>query len=226
MAKKRRRRSAKQVAAFKRMIAANPRRRRARVRANPKRRRRVAVRHAILAVNPTRRRRRSVMRSNPKRRRHRFHRNPVSVRGITGILSQGVQDGAAVYAGGLAARKVTALVNNIGLGTSTATLTPGVMTILPRLGTGIVLGMFAPKFAPKYARMLTAGAMSETIAAVLALTPVAPYLGAGPVRRFTRTNGRTQGVRGWPGTGAPRGAVTAGMGAYPAVIRMPQSVGN
>lgn len=208
MAKRRKRRTLKSNA---------PRRRH-------KRRNPASLKHALI-MNPRRRRRSSLMRNKP-RRRHGFRRNPpLSVGGIM----QGVQDGAAVYAGGLVARKFTGAVTGM---LPTSTLPSAVSTVGLRLVAAVGLGMLTPKFAPKWSRMVTAGAFSETIASALAQTPVAPYLGAMPARRFVasvpgtrglRQGARRPGMHGWSRGAMPRQGVSGWVATGASKMRLPSN---
>ena len=147
--------------------------------------------HALMMNRPRRRRK------NPFAAHHRrgrgFRRNPpLSVGGIM----QGVQDGAAgCTRAAWSQRKFTGAVNGM-LTSATATnpLPTAISTVGLRLVAAVGLGIVTPKFAPKFARMVTAGAFSETIASALAQTPVAPYLGAMPARRFVASVPGTRGL--------------------------------
>lgn len=195
MAAKRRRR--KSVA---RANAPRRRRRKSVARANPVRRRR---RRAVTArANPVRRRRRHA-RANPVRRHRRgFRRNPP---GMMGQVMEGLQDGAAVVAGQVIARKLATGVAAMVPAPSSASIQK-VQYVGLRLAAAVGISVMARKFAPKYSRMMAAGAFSEAINAGLAQTPIAPFLAAIPRRRN-------------PAMGAlPRRAAAGRIAAWPTAI--------
>lgn len=185
------------------------RRRRASVRRNPGR--------FALAANPTRRRRRrrhAVM-ANPRRVTHRrrrrssgvFRRNPS---GIVGALMQGLKDGAGVVGGQVAVRKLRGAVSGMLPADVQAKATTGAGGIALSVVSALAVSMAARKFAPSYARVIAAGAFSETINSVLATTPIAPYLSAWP-----SPGGRPAQLSAYPGAGVKRLPAARGVAAYP-----------
>jgi hypothetical protein len=221
MAKKRRTRTRKANGQFvkrRATAAANPRRRRThQARRNP-----ATLKHALI-MNP--RRRRSVARANPhRRRRHGMRRNPP----MLAALKQGVMDGGAVFVGGWANRRLTGAIQGLipAAATGTAGVSPMLYTVVPQIGAAVAISYLGNKFAPRYSRMLAAGAFAQAIGSALSLTPLAPFLGALPARRFVRGGGAGN-LRAWPGTGMPRVAGAQGMAAWPRrVMPMPQTVGT
>ena len=178
-------------------------------------------RHRVTASAPRRRRRRRSYASNPPRRR-RYRRNPSIVptaRGLVGGIVQGVKDGAAVFAGQVAARKVRGAVTGMLPANAQATVATGVGQIGLAIASAVVTTLAARQFAPSgYRRLIAAGAFTEAINAIVAQTPVAAYLSAFPVRSRVRSGynvpaGRTAvasgGLRAYPLAGR------AGMSAYP-----------
>lgn len=221
-------------------MARRRRRRRAAVTTPKRRRRRRYVRRnpgglgpaRAARHNPARRRRRRSYRANPRRRRH-YRRNPSILgtsRGIVGGIVQGLKDGGAVVLGQVAARKIKGAVTGMLPATAQAQVSSGVGAIALSLVSAIGASLIAKKALPGQARLITAGAFSETINQALAQTPVAPYL-AGTTRRPVRlvTNGPgarriAGGVRAWPGSGVPQAGRT-GVSAWPRSVGMPTNVG-
>lgn len=208
-AKRRRRRKA--------VARANPRRRRkSAARSAPRRRRRRAV--AVARANPPRRRRRRhvVARANPSRRRRGYRRNPPG--GMMGQVTEGLQDGLAVVGGQVIARKLATGVAAMVPTPTNATIQK-VQYVGLRLAAAIGVAMASKKFAPKYSRMMTAGAFSEAINAGLAQTPIAPFLAAIPRRRGNpalagrRINPAIGRVAAWPAA-IPASTARAGVGAW------------
>lgn len=212
MARRRRRR-------HRRAAIATPRRRhRRRHRRNPG-----GMGPARMHTNP-RRRRRSVRRArrnyfygNRRRHRRRYRRNPAfigSARGLVGNIVQGLKDGAAVVGGQVATRKIRGAITGMLPATTAAQVSKGMGYVALSLASTIVTALIARKALPGQARMIVAGAYSETINCALAQTPIAPYLSAFPRRRVAGT------VRGWPGNRViPQ---RAGVAAWP----MMRSVGS
>ena len=205
---------------------------------SPKRRRR----HTRRRINPGGLGPARAARHNPPRRRHRrrhtrinprrrYRRNPSilgSSRGIVGGIVQGLKDGGAVVLGQVAARKIKGAVTGMLPATAQAQVSSGVGAIALSLVSAIGASLIAKKALPGSARLITAGAFSETINQALAQTPVAPYL-AGTTRRPVRlvTNGpgmrRVAGVRAWPGSGvSPTGRT--GVAAWPQTVGMPHGM--
>lgn len=161
----------------KRTRAATTRRRRRRrpVAANPRRRRRRRVVHRATAINPRRRRRHT--RVNARRHHRRYRRNPGiggSVKGIGGMLVQGLKDGFVVRLGGGLTKYVSAMVP-VG--------TPGSVTQgAVQLVVGTALSMGVKKFmGPRAAAFFLAGAAADVIGAFVPSTipVVGPILGTG-----------------------------------------------
>lgn len=219
----RRRRRHRRVA-----LASNPRRHRRRVH----RRRRVA-----LLANPRRRRPhrfsanppRSVA-ANPRRRHHRrrFRRNP-PIGSIINQLKLAAVDGASVFVGQVATRKLRGAVTGILPATTHAQVTSGVGYAALNLAAASGVAVLAHKFGGRYARLLAAGAFAEAISCAVAQTPVAPYLGAFPPRRVRMIQGSpgrrvsAGNLRAWPAAPAlPAAAARSGMAAWP----LPRVVGQ
>lgn len=174
-----------------------------------KRRRRNVPVHA--AANP---RRRARHRRNPPVRSRRRRRNPPSM--LNAVIA-GATNGAQVYIGGLAARKFAGAVQGM---LPVGALPSGVGAVALRLGGAITVALVSGRVAPKYAEMLTAGAFSETIASALTQTPLAPYLGALPARRFTRHVNQLRGPGGrqlaaWPAKQGMTAPANRRLGAWP-----------
>ena len=199
---------------------ARRRRRRHRAAINPRRRHRRRHRRnpgalARARSNPPRRRRRRLRRNyfygNPRRRhRRRYRRNPIlpSTRGIVGNIVQGLKDGVAVVGGQVATRKVKGAITGMLPASTAATVAKGPGAIALSIASAVVVSLIAKKALPSQARMITAGAFSETINCALAQTPIAPYLSAFPRRRVAATP-----LRAWPGNRVI--AQRAGVAAWP-----------
>jgi hypothetical protein len=235
VAKRRRRRKvSRRITSSRGSTMARRRRRRvAAIRTHRRRRRR----HATVA----RRRRRNpgalgaARRANPRRRRRvharrharrRYRRNPGiigSSRGIVGGIMQGLKDGAAVVGGQVVTRKVSGAVTGMLPASTAATVATGPGKIALSLASAVITAMIARRVLPGQARLITAGAFSETINCALAQSPIAPFLSAYPMRR---TNPR---VAAYPGTGSSR-LIGAGprMAAWPTmrVVGLPSHVGS
>lgn len=216
MARRRRRRH--------RRAAPTLRRRRRRIRRNPgalararvnprRRRRRTYVRHRRYAVASHRRR----------RRRAGYRRNPAllgSARGIVGNIVQGLKDGFAVVGGQVGTRKVRGAITGMLPAATAAKVTSGAGYVALSLASSVVVSLIAKRALPGSARMITAGAFSETINCALAQTPIAPYLSAFPRRRVATPTLRAYpgmrqipqraGVSAWPGMRSV-GAAPAGV---------------
>jgi hypothetical protein len=203
-----------------RLLMARRRRRRHRAAINPRRRHRRRHRRnpgalARARSNPPRRRRRRLRRNyfygNPRRRhRRRYRRNPIlpSTRGIVGNIVQGLKDGVAVVGGQVATRKVKGAITGMLPASTAATVAKGPGAIALSIASAVVVSLIAKKALPSQARMITAGAFSETINCALAQTPIAPYLSAFPRRRVAATP-----LRAWPGNRVI--AQRAGVAAWP-----------
>lgn len=176
--------------------------------------------------NPGRRRRRrrhSIAARRHVRRRHR--RNPgllPSGRGIIGNIVQGLKDGTAVVGGQVVARKISGAVTGMLPATTQAKVTTGPGKIALSLVSAVVTSLIARKVLPNQARLITAGAFSETINCALAQSPVAPFLSAYPRRTVMPR------VAAYPGTGSSR-LLNQGprVAAYPGmrVVGLPAHVG-
>lgn len=217
-------------------MAKRRRRRRAATNAPRRRRRRrnpgALARARSVRTNPTRRRhsrRRRHTLGNPRRHR-RVKRNPSlgSARGIVGGIVQGLKDGGAVVLGQVGARKVRGAVTGMLPANVQAQVSGGVGAIALSLASAVVVSLVARKALPGQARLISAGAFSETINAALAKTPIAPFLSAYPPRRIALApagRGRP-GVAAWPGQ--PAIPVRAGVAAYPMMrsVGMPINAGG
>jgi hypothetical protein len=173
---------------------------------NPPRRRRRRLRHNPPAV--VRRRARAAFGANPRRRR--FRRNPggVNVRGIGNQVIGDLKNGAAVFLGQLVARKTQGALS--GMLPATVDVTTGMNSVFIKGAAAVAISVGARKLMPKYAAYAAAGAWSEVIAAGLAMSPAAGYLGAFRVRRVVPVAANRAGrVSAYPGgqraVGAPRG---------------------
>lgn len=206
---------------------AKRRRRRRAASATPARRRR--RRRNPGALGPARRvlanRRR---RSSRRRRRNpgvvrRVRRNSpfASTRGIVGGIVQGLKDGGAVVLGQVGARKVRGAVTGMLPANLQAQVATGAGQIALSLASAVVVSLVARKALPNHARMIAAGAWSETINAALAQTPIAPLMSAFPARRRVASAPR-RGVAAWP-TAAALPAGRPGVAAWP--MAMMRSVG-
>lgn len=212
----------------RRKVATNApkrRRRRRHVRRNPGG---LGPARAARTNPPRRRHRRRHLRANPRRR---YRRNPSILgtsRGIVGGIVQGLKDGGAVVLGQVAARKIKGAVTGMLPATTQAQVSSGVGAIALSLVSAIGASLIAKKALPGQAKLITAGAFSETINQALAQTPVAPYL-AGTTRRAVRLVNPHQariagGMRAWPGSGvSPMGRT--GMAAWPQSVGMPMNAG-
>lgn len=202
-------------------MARRRRRRRHRAALTPRRRHRRRHRRnpgalARARVNPPRRRHRRRHRRNPfygnaRRRHRRFRRNPMSLgsaRGIVGSIVQGLKDGAAVVGGQVATRKVRGAITGMLPQATAANVSKGIGYVALSLVSSVVVSMVAKRVLPSQARMIVAGAFSETINCALAQTPIAPYLSAYPRRRVA--------MNAWPTPkGITGGARAAGVAAWP-----------
>jgi hypothetical protein len=182
--------------------------------------------------NPARRRRVRRRRVHSTTRR-RYRRNPSilgSSRGIVGGIVQGLKDGGAVVLGQVAARKIKGAVTGMLPATAQAQVSSGIGAIGLSLVSAIGASLIAKKALPGQARLIAAGAFSETINQALAQTPVAPFL-AGTTRRPVRLVANpvaarriAGGVRAWPGSGVPAAGRT-GVAAWPRSVGMPTNAG-
>lgn len=176
------------------------RRRRKAAKSAPKRRRRrrsTAVAHSAPKRRATRRRRKSVAKTS-RRRSRSFRRNPP----ILSDIKNGIVDGLSVVAGQTATRKLGAAISAaLPPASTTNQVAASAQFVGTRLAGAIAVGIAARKFAPKYSRMVVAGAFAEVVNCALAQTPVAPFLSALPRRRLVALPSRTgvPAVRAWPG---------------------------
>lgn len=176
--------------------ASTRRRRRRPVAANPRKRRRRRVVHRAAAANP-RRRRRSHVRANHRRR---YRRNPgigSGVKGVGGMLVQGLKDGFVVRLGGGLTKYVSAMVP-VG--------TPGSVTQgAVQLVVGTALSMGVKKFmGPRAASFFLAGAAADVIGAFIPNTipVVGPILGGGALNGFGAYVPAPR-MGAWPALAAP-----------------------
>jgi hypothetical protein len=146
-------------------------------------------------------------------------------RGLVGGIVQGLKDGAAVFAGQVAARKVRGAVTGMLPASTQATVSTGVGQVGLAIASAVVTTLAARQFAPRgFGRLIAAGAFTEAINAVVAQTPVAPFLSAIPIRSRSGYNvpagrrpiasGGLRGLNAYP-------PARVGMGAY-AVPRISQ----
>lgn len=169
-------------------------------------------------VRRHRRRRFSARRHHVRRRR-----NPglagITSRGIVGNIVQGLKDGAAVVGGQVVARKVSGAVTGMLPATMQPKVQSGAGKVALSIASAVVTSLIARRVLPAQARLITAGAFSETINCALAMTPIAPFLSAYPMRR---TNPR---LAAYPGTGAGRLiAAPPRLAAYPRMVGVPSHI--
>ena len=186
-----------------------------RVRTNPRKRRRHRRTVMAFSTNPRRRRRRA-LRANPRRHhRRRYHRNPVSLGGVTNVIKQGVMDGGAVFVGQVAGRKLGAGLNAM-LPATLLQNSPAIRGILARVAGATVTSIAARKVLPNYARFITAGAFSEVINfAVSQNATAASFLSA-----YSRRVVAVPRVSAYPRAVLPAARVSA----YPRSVGMPAVV--
>ena len=118
---------------------------------------------------------------------------------------EGLKDGAGVVVGQVGTRKLGNLAKQYVPGLSATT---GLMAAAPAFVGAIATAFIVRKAAPKYSRVVTAGAFAEAINQTLAQTPVATYLNAWPAG-----GARVGTVSAWPAKAA---LPAPGMRAYPA----------
>lgn len=155
------------------------------------------------------------MAHNPRRRHHarrRFRRNP-PIGSIVNQLKAAAIDGATVFVGQIATRKIRGAVTGILPAATQTKVATGVGYAALNLAAATGVAVAAHKFGGKYARMLAAGAFAEAISCAVAQTPAAPYLGAYPPRRIR--SGTRAGLGAYVRPSALAAGASAGLSAYP-----------
>lgn len=176
---------------------AKRRKRKASARNNaPKKRRRVRRNPGVAVA-------RAAKKNPVKRRRSSYRRNP----GIVADLTTGFVDGVSVSGGRLATRKLAAAAAAMLPAPEAGSTMEKVQAVGVRVASALAVGFAARRFAPKWARMITAGAFSDAVDCALAQTPAAPFLSAfARVRRPAALPmpARRVGTSAWPGNQLPR----------------------
>jgi hypothetical protein len=162
---------------------------------------------------------------NKPGKKRRYGRNPVGFTSGLGIgfLLNGLQDGAAVFGGQIANRKLANLLQGKipGLSIVAADGSASVVGVFgSRVLSAVAVSLVARQVVPRYSKLIAAGAFADAIGATLSTIPAAaPFIGATTLVR-PRVAAYPQAPRITNGVGR------VGVGAYPRSMGLPVNVGG